>query len=442
MDMRDRESAAAVVPRGVSTSHPMLAISGRDAWLQGSNGKEYLDFASGIGVTVLGHSHPAVVAAIQKQSLALTHSCQHVLMPERYVDLARALAECVPLRPPVKTFLCNSGAEAVENAIKIAKASTGRRAVISVENAFHGRTAMALALTGKVRPYSIGFGAPTFGVFHTPAPYCFRCPRRSEPCCTLSADGGLRRLFTTAVAPEEVAAVIVEPIQGEGGFVVPPPGWLADMARLCREHGIVFIVDEIQCGMGRTGDMWAFEQEDLTPDLVCVGKGIANGLPLAAVVGHGPIMDAPEPGGLGGTYGGNPIAAAAALAVLSTMRTEQLPERAARLGPLVADRLRAMARRIPQVGDVRGRGLMQAVELVDPADGRTPLPAMARAVVEAARERGLILLTAGLYGNVVRLLPPLTIADSELRDGLDRLEAAFAAVCLASAAPAEGVARR
>ena len=442
MDMRDRQSAGAVVPRGVSTSHPMLAVSGQGAWLQGSDGRKYLDFASGIGVTILGHSHPAVVAAIQEQSGALTHSCQHVLMPEGYVELARALAEHVPVRRPIKTFLCNSGAEAVENAVKIAKASTGRRAVVSVENAFHGRTAMALALTGKVRPYSTGFGAQTFGVFHTPVPYCFRCPHRTEPCCTLGADGGLRRLFATDVGPEEVAAVIVEPIQGEGGFVVPPRGWLADVASLCREHGIVFIVDEIQSGMGRTGRMWAFEQEEVTPDLVCVGKGIANGMPLAAVVGHGTIMDAPEPGGLGGTYGGNPIAVAAALAVLSTMSSEQLPERAARLGQLVADRLRALARRFPPVADARGRGLMQAVELVDPADGRTPLPALAREVMEAARERGLVLLTAGLYGNVVRLLPPLTIAEAELRDGLDRLEDAFAAAWAGAVAPAEEAARR
>ncbi|MDQ6773660.1 MAG: aminotransferase class III-fold pyridoxal phosphate-dependent enzyme, partial [Candidatus Dormibacteraeota bacterium] len=309
--MTDRESAADFVPRGVYTYHPMLAVSGQGSRLTGTDGRDYLDFATGIGVTILGHSHPAVVEAIREQAGQLTHSCQHVLMPEAYVRLARALAEVVPVKAPVKTFLCNSGAEAVENAVKIAKAATGRRAVVSLQNSFHGRTAMALALTGKAKPYSTRFGAATFGVFHAPAPYCFRCTRRSEPCCTLSPDFGLRQVFATDVAPEEVAAVIVEPVMGEGGFVVPPPGWLADVAALCREHGIVLIADEVQSGMGRTGTMWAYEQEDVHPDLVCVGKGIANGLPLAAVVGDGAIMDAPEPGGLGGTYGGNPIASAA-----------------------------------------------------------------------------------------------------------------------------------
>jgi 4-aminobutyrate aminotransferase/(S)-3-amino-2-methylpropionate transaminase len=434
--MTDRSDAAAFVPRGVATYHPMLAVSGRGARLRGSDGREYLDFATGIGVTILGHAHPAVVAAIRSQCEDLTHSCQHVLMPAGYAELARALAERVRLQGPVKTFLCNSGAEAVENAVKIAKAATGRRAVVSLRNAFHGRTAMALALTGKVRPYWSGFGFQTQGVFHAPEPYCFRCPHRSEPCCTLSPDGGLRHLFATEVAPEEVAAVIVEPIQGEGGFVVPPDGWLTDLAGLCRQHGILLIADEIQSGMGRTGHLWAFEHEGVVPDLVCVGKGIANGLPLAAVVGRGEVMDAPQPGGLGGTFGGNPIATAAALAVLATLRDEGLVERAGRLGRVVGERLRSLALEVPEMADVRGRGLMQAFELARPDAGRTPLPEAAAAVIEAARARGLVLISCGLHGNVVRLLPPLTIGEDELAEGLDHLEASVVAAVRGPGRPA------
>jgi len=422
---RDREAAASVVARGVFTYHPMLAAEGSGVHLTDVEGRSFLDFASGIGVTALGHSHPEVVAAIKAQADRLTHSCAHVVMPELYYELCQKLVDIVPIPGPKKVFLANSGAEAVENAIKVAKVATGRRAVVAFDNAFHGRTSFALALTGKVRPYSVGMGPLSAGVFHAPAPYCFRCPNRSATCCTLSRGSGLRRLFDTQVAPEEVAAIIVEPIQGEGGFVVPPPGWLDDVESLCREHGIVFIVDEIQTGLGRTGRTWAFEHEGVVPDLVCSAKAIANGMPLSAVIGRAEIMDAPEPGALGGTYGGNPLAEAAALVVLRIMEEQRLADRAATLGDLLAERLQEMRRNVPQIGDVRGRGLMQAVELVDPADGITPLPDLARATLAEARSEGLVLISAGLHGNVVRLLPPLVVEQDQLLDGADRMERAL-----------------
>jgi 4-aminobutyrate aminotransferase/(S)-3-amino-2-methylpropionate transaminase len=423
----DREAAASVIPRGVFTYHPMLAAEGRGIHLTDVEGRTFLDFASGIGVTALGHSHPEVVAAIKAQADRLTHSCQHVMMPELNYQLCQKLADIVPIPGPKKVFLANSGAEAVENAVKIAKVATGRRAVVAFDNAFHGRTSFALALTGKVRPYSAGMGPLSAGVFHAPAPYCYRCPRRraDSPCCTLDRGSGLRRLFDTQVAPEEVAAIIVEPIQGEGGFVVPPPGWLRDVESLCREHGIVFIVDEIQTGLGRTGRRWAFEHEGVVPDLVCTAKALANGMPLSAVIGKAEIMDAPEPGALGGTYGGNPIVEAAALAVLRVMDEQRLPDRAAMLGDLLAERLEELRRRVPQIGDVRGRGLMQAIEMVDSTDGATPLPDLVKATIAEAREEGLLLISAGLHGNVIRFLPPLVIEQDELLDGVERLERAL-----------------
>ena len=421
----DREAAASVVARGVFTYHPMLAAEGSGVHLTDVDGRSYLDFASGIGVTALGHSHPEVVAAIKAQADRLTHSCQHVVMPELNYRLCRKLVDVVPIPGPKKVFLANSGAEAVENAVKVAKVATGRRAVVAFDNAFHGRTSFALALTGKVRPYSVGMGPLSAGVFHAPAPYCYRCPSRGTPCCTLSRGSGLRRLFDTQVAPEEVAAIIVEPIQGEGGFVVPPPGWLQDVESLCREHGIVFIVDEVQTGLGRTGRTWAFEHEGVVPDIVCTAKALANGMPLSAVIGRAEIMDAPEPGALGGTYGGNPIAEAAALAVLKVMEDERLADRAARLGDLLAERLEELRRKVPEVGDVRGRGLMQAIELVDPADGATPLPDLVKATIANAREEGLLLISAGLHGNVLRFLPPLIIEQDDLLDGLERVERAL-----------------
>ena len=422
---RDREAAASVVARGVYSYHPMLAATGSGAHLTDVDGRTFLDFASGIGVTALGHSHPDVVAAIKAQADRLTHSCAHVVMPDLYYELYEKLVDLVPIPGPKKAFLANSGAEAVENAVKIAKVATGRRAVVAFDNAFHGRTSFALALTGKVRPYSQGIGPLSAGVFHAPAPYCFRCPNRGGTCCTLSRGSGLRRLFDTQVAPEEVAAIIVEPIQGEGGFIVPPPGWLKDVESLCREHGIVFIVDEIQTGLGRTGRTWAFEHEGVSPDLVTTAKALANGLPLSAVIGRAEIMDAPEPGALGGTYGGNPVTEAAALAVLRVMEEQRLADRAARLGDLVVERLEELRRKVPQIGDVRGRGLMQAFELVDPADGTTPLPDLVKETLAEARNEGLLLISAGLHANVIRLLPPLVIEQDELLDGLDRLERAL-----------------
>jgi len=424
---RDREAAASVVARGVFTYHPMLAAEGSGVHLTDVEGRSFLDFASGIGVTALGHSHPEVVAAIKAQADRLTHSCAHVVMPELYYELCQKLVDIVPIPGPKKVFLANSGAEAVENAIKVAKVATGRRAVVAFDNAFHGRTAFALALTGKVRPYSAGIGPLSAGVFHAPAPYCYRCPNRGGACCTLSRGSGLRRLFDTQVAPEEVAAIIVEPIQGEGGFVVPPDGFLLGLADFCRQHGILLIADEIQTGVCRTGDWFACDHERVVPDLITTAKGIAGGMPLAAVTGRAEVMDAVHPSGLGGTYGGNPVACAGALGAIETMAAEDLAGRARRIGEIMLPRLHGLAEKYPVIADVRGRGAMLAIELTKPGT-LDPDPATTTAVAKACHQAGLVTLTCGTFGNVIRFLPPLVIGEDLLDEGLSILEDAFAAV--------------
>ena len=419
------------VPRGVSTYHAIYPVRGQGAELEDADGNRYLDFAGGIGVMNVGHSHPLVVEAIRRQAELYTHTCAHVAMPALYVQLARRLAESVPGDTPKKTLLVNSGAEAVENAVKLARAATGRPAVIAFENGFHGRTLLALTLTGRVRPYTVGFGPFAGEVYHVPYPYGYRwpgavAPLGDEECCA-AALAALERTLETQVAAEQVAAVLVEPVQGEGGFVVPPAGFLPALARLCQRHGILLIADEVQTGFGRTGRMWACEHAGVEPDLLVAAKSLAAGLPLAAVVGRAEIMDAPAPGGLGGTYGGNPVACAAALAVLDVFEREGLVARAAALGAVALARMRGWQARMPLVGDVRGLGAMVAVELVRDRATREPATSEAAAVVAACRARGLLLIKAGLYDNVIRLLMPLVTTDEQLVAGLDILEAALAA---------------
>jgi 4-aminobutyrate aminotransferase/(S)-3-amino-2-methylpropionate transaminase len=402
------------------------------------DGNSFLDFAGGIGTMNVGHSHPAVIAAIREQADHFTHTCAHVLTPPPYVQLARRLTEITPGTYAKKTLLVNSGAEAVENAVKIARAATRRTAVISFENSFHGRTNMALALTGKVRPYRAGFGPFAPDIHAIPYPYCYQCAHHgaAEDCCR-EWESALERAFLTRVPADQVAAVIVEPVQGEGGFVVPPPDFLPALRETCTRHGILLIADEVQTGFGRTGRMFAVEHSGIEPDMMLLAKSLAAGLPLAAVVGRAEVMDAPLPGGLGGTYGGNPIACAAALAVLEIFEREHLVEQAQRLGAMALERMRVWQDQYPLVGDVRGLGAMVAMELVHDREKRTPAPAEAAAMLMEARNRGLILIKAGLYDNVIRLLMPLVTTDEEMAQGLDILGAALDEV--STHPPAEGV---
>ena len=418
------------VPRGVFTYHPVFPAAGSGAHIIDVDGRHYLDFAGGIGTMNVGHSHPAVVAAIREQAERYTHTCAHVLTPPPYIQLAKRLAEITPGAFAKKTLLVNSGAEAVENSIKIARAATGRSAVIAFENSFHGRTNLALAVTGKVRPYRAGFGPFAPDVHAVSYPYCYRC-RADVPTdgrCCHDWEAALERLFLTQVPPEQVAALIVEPVQGEGGFVVPPADFLPSLREICTRHGIVLIVDEVQTGFGRTGRMFAVEHGGVEPDLLLLAKSLAAGMPLAAVVGRAELMDAPLPGGLGGTYGGNPVACAAALAVLNVFDRERLVERGQRLGAQAMERMREWQQRYSLVGDVRGLGAMVAMELVRDRERRTPASAEAAAILAEARERGLLLIKAGLYDNVIRLLMPLVTTDDEMAEGLDALGAALDAV--------------
>ena len=416
------------VPRGVYTYHHVYPADGAGACITDVDGNTYLDFAGGIGTLAVGHSHPAVVAAIAEQAARYTHTCAHVLTPEPYVRLARRLAEIAPGASAKKTLLVNSGAEAVENAVKIARAATGRSAILAFENSFHGRTNLALALTGKVRPYRQNFG-PLAGDVHTiPYPYSYRDDVGDD------WERELERAFLTRVAPEQVAAVLVEPVQGEGGFVVPPADFLPRLRAITTQHGMLLIADEVQTGFGRTGRMFAVEHAGIEPDLLLLAKSLAGGLPLAAVVGRAEMMDAPLPGGLGGTYGGNPIACAAALAVLDIFEREHLVEQAQVLGQTALARMQSWQQRFALVGDARGLGAMVAIELVRDRQTRAPASAEAAAVLVEARARGLILIKAGLYDNVIRLLMPLVTTDEQMRAGLDILEETLAVV---SARPPE-----
>ncbi len=417
------------VPRGVFTYHPVFPANGSGATIIDVDGKQYLDFAGGIGVMNVGHSHPAVVAAIREQAEQFTHTCAHVVTPPQYIELARRLAEITPGSYAKKTLLVNSGAEAVENAIKIARAATGRTAVIAFENSFHGRTNLALALTGKAKPYRAGYGPYAPDIHLVPYADCYHCAMRGPDgaCCGIWRSS-LERFFATRVQPELVAAMIVEPVQGEGGFIVPPADFLPGLREICSRYGIILIIDEIQSGFGRTGKLFSIEHTGVEPDLLLMAKSLAGGMPLAAVVGRAEVMDAPTPGGLGGTYGGNPVACAAALAVLDIFEREGLVERAQKIGAMALDRMRAMQATYPLIGDVRGQGAMVAMELVHDQAKRTPATAEAAALLVEARQRGLLLIKAGLNDNVIRLLMPLVTTDEEMTRALDIIDESLAAV--------------
>jgi 4-aminobutyrate aminotransferase/(S)-3-amino-2-methylpropionate transaminase len=364
-----------------------------------------------------------VLAAMREQLERLVHPAAQVMMPELYVRLAERLCEITPGRHDKKALLLNSGAEAVENAAKIARAHTGRPALISFDNAFHGRTLLAMSLTGKIA-YKRGFGPFAPEVYHAPYPYPYRWPGDAAACGAEALEA-LEAMFRTTVAPDQVAAVVVEPVQGEGGFVVPPDDFLPGLAEICRRHGIVFILDEVQTGFGRTGRLFAAEHWGLEPDLIVLAKSLGAGMPISAVVGRSEIMDGPAAGGLGGTYAGNPLACAAALAVIDVIIDEDLPLRARQIGEIAEARLRGWARDLDYIGEVRGLGAMLAMELVADRVSKTPDAQRTSDILHRAHDHGLVLLKAGLHDNVVRLLTPLTISDAELNRGLDILGTAL-----------------
>ncbi|TAM57553.1 4-aminobutyrate--2-oxoglutarate transaminase [bacterium] len=403
------------VPRGVSNAHPIFIDRAEGARVWDTDGGEYIDFIGGIGVLNVGHRHPHVLAAVEAQLQRLMHTCFQVALYDTYVLLADALNRVTPGAFAKKTLLLTTGAEAIENAVKIARQATGRAAIVTFSHGFHGRTLLTLSMTGKSAPYKQKFGPYSPEIYHAPYPYEYRGWSSAD------ALQALRELFETQVQPECVAAVVIEPVLGEGGFVPAPKEFLVQLRELTQRHGILLVADEIQCGFGRTGKMFAIEHSGVVPDLVVMAKSLAAGLPLSAVCGRADVMDAAEPGGLGGTYAGNPVACAAALAVLEIFEREHLLERARRVGAAIAQTMHALHASYREVGDVRGLGAMMAMELVSDRETKVPDAAAAERLVEAARRRGLLLLRAGLANNAIRVLVPLTVPDADLDAGLQRL---------------------
>ena len=417
------------VARGVGTRN-IYAVRAENAELWDADGKRFIDFAAGIAVNNTGHRHPKVMAAVAEQAQAFTHTCFHVAPYEGYISLAERLNAATPGDFPKKTMLVTTGAEAVENAIKMARAFTGRSGVIAFSGAFHGRTLLGMALTGKVAPYKKGFGAMPPEIAHAPFPNPMHGVSEAE------AIGQLERLFASSVDPERIAAIIIEPVQGEGGFTIAPFSFLRALRDICDQHGIVFIADEVQAGMARTGRMFGFDHSGVAPDLVTMAKGLAGGFPLSAVTGRADIVDAPSPGGVGGTYAGNPLAVAAAHAVLDVIAEENLCARATEIGEVIRARLTQIAARqgMECIGEVRGLGAMNAFELVRTRETNAPDAALTSAIVAEAEARGLILLSCGTRYNVIRLLPPLTIPMDQLHEALDIIEASIEAAVMKQSA--------
>jgi 4-aminobutyrate aminotransferase/(S)-3-amino-2-methylpropionate transaminase len=409
------------VARPLQITFPIVAASARGATLTDVDGNTFIDFAGGVGTLNVGHGHPDVLAAAHDQLDRFTHTDFTIVPYEAYVALAERLAERVPISGRVKAAFFNAGTEAVENAVKFARAYTGRPGVIVFDGAFHGRTYLALTMTSKVHPYKAGLGPFMPEVYRLPFPHPYRGVSSED------ALGALERAFSTNVAAENVAAIVVEPVQGEGGFIVAPPEFLHGLRRVCDRHGIVLVADEVQTGFGRTGRFFGIEHSGVEPDLVCVAKSIANGLPLSGVLGRAEIMDAPVPGGVGGTYVGNPVAQASALAVLDVIDDEGLLERSEAIGEVIRARMLAWQERWPAIGEVRGLGAMLAIDLVADAATRKPSKELARRITAEALQRGLLLITCGVHGNAIRVLAPLVITDSELEEALGAWEEALEA---------------
>ena len=409
----------AAIPRGVGQSHPIFISRAKNAEIWDVEGKRYVDFAGGIAVLNTGHCHPGIIAAVKAQLDSYTHTCFQVVAYEPYVELAERINALAPGDFAKKTLFLTSGSEAVENAIKIARAHTGRSGVIAFTSGYHGRTMFTLGLTGKIVPYKTGFGPFPAEIFHASFP---------DPLHGVSVEDSLasiETIFKNDIEASRVAAIIIEPVQGEGGFNVAPFEFLQQLRVLCDKHGILLIADEIQTGAGRTGTWFAVEQSGVAPDLITMAKSMAGGFPISAVVGRADVMDAPAPGGLGGTYAGSPLACAAALAVLKVFEKENLLERSQKLGEYLRKRLLAMAGEHTAIANVRGLGAMMAIELCNGGDLHAPDPDLTKRLVLEAMRRGLILLSCGTYGNVIRILVPLTASDATVDEGLDIIDAAL-----------------
>lgn len=420
-DLYARRQAA--IPRGVGNATPLSASRAENAEVWDVEGKRYVDFAGGIAVLNTGHRHPAIMEAVSAQMERFTHTCFQVLMYESYIALAERLNAIAPIPEPTKTILLTTGAEATENAIKIARAATGRSGIIAFTGGFHGRTIVAMNMTGKVVPYKKGFGPAQAEIWHVPFPV---------PQLGVDVEDSLKYLnflFKADVDPSRVAAIIIEPVQGEGGFHQAPAELMRALRRICDEHGIVLIADEVQTGFGRTGKMFAMEHYDVAPDLICVAKSLAGGFPLSGVIGRAAIMDTVEPGGLGGTYAGNPLSCAAALAVLDVFEKEKLVDRSNAIGERLKARLETLRRRndLTPISAIRGPGGMVAFDIVKSPGSEEPDAEATKRVIKRAYEKGLILLSCGVYANTVRILVPLTASDALIDEGLDLLEEALAA---------------
>jgi 4-aminobutyrate aminotransferase / (S)-3-amino-2-methylpropionate transaminase / 5-aminovalerate transaminase len=415
------------VARGISYVMPVFVSQTRGAVVIDVDGNEFIDFAGGIGVTNFGHNHPAIVEAIKKQADQYLHTCFMVTMYEPYVRLAAGLNSFTPGDFAKKSAFFNSGAEAVENSIKLARRFTKKTAIVSLENAFHGRTLMAMTLTSKVKPYKYGFGPFAPDVYKIPSPYCYRCRfGLSYPSCDLQCARFLEQFFAVECSSDNVAALIAEPVQGEGGFIVPPQDYFKVLHEICQKHDVLLILDEIQSGFYRTGTPLASFHYQVAPDLIAMAKSLAGGVPISALTGRAEVMDAAGPGEIGGTYGGNPLGCAAALAVLETAKKEDLATIAQKTGQLAAKRLAAMKEKYSLIGDHRGLGVMQALELVKDPVTKEPAPEVTKAIVKRCHDRGLIIITAGIFSNVIRMLMPVNIPETQLEQGLDILEEAIA----------------
>ncbi|WP_321355954.1 MULTISPECIES: 4-aminobutyrate--2-oxoglutarate transaminase [Pseudomonas] len=409
------------VPRGIATAHPVVLSHALGTEVWDVDGKRYLDFVGGIGVLNVGHNHPKVVEAVRRQVGEISHASFQVVAYESYIQVAARLNKLIGGDQHYKSVLFTSGAEAVENAIKIARGHTNRPAVISFRGGFHGRTLLGVTLTGMSQPYKQNFGPFPAEIYHATYPNAYRGISGEDALAELDT------LFATDVAPDRVAAIIIEPVQGDGGFLAAPIAFLQALRQRCTEHGIVLILDEIQAGFGRTGTLFGFQHADIQPDLVTVAKSLAGGMPLSAVVGRAEIMDTPAPGGLGGTYGGNAVACAAALAVMDLFEEQDLLGQGEQLAAQLREGLLALQKRYPRIGDVRGLGFMQAIEIVAADAAQSPDPALAQKVIDEARNAGLLVIKCGVYRNVVRFLAPLVTTREQLAEALQMLDRALAA---------------